>query len=143
MEEMQEKKQQNKRKWSMDRIKLLILVGVAVYAGITLVSQLRALAIQSEKHEKLEQTVAELQREYEYYENTLSYIGTDEYVEKQARERFGWLGEKEIKYVKAQDGQQATEVDLDSLFPSEAVVTSTIIGEVVGEEQQETAAPEE
>jgi cell division protein FtsB len=140
-----EEKQEKKRKLSMGRLKLLILVGVAIYAGITLVSQQSALSSQIQKQETLLETEAQLVRDLEYYENTLSYIGTDEYVEKQARERFGWLEDDEIKFVEAQNGEQVTDVDLDSLIPDEAVVTSTIMGEQEEEEQpaEEQPASEE
>lgn len=102
-----EKNSTGKSKFKAGRIKVLILVGVAVYAAIVLVTQQSTLSSQLARQEELRAEEAALEREIDYYNNSLSYIGTNEYVEQQARERFGWLMEDEIKYVEATDTENA------------------------------------
>jgi hypothetical protein len=88
-----------KKTTNYKKIKLLILLGVAIYAVITFFNQ---QAILNEQLEKQSQLLAEedaLKQEVQYNQNLLNYIGSDAYVIKEARERLGWLFEDETKYV--------------------------------------------
>jgi hypothetical protein len=81
------------------KVKLLILLGVGVYAAITFFNQQAILNGQLEKQNSLLSQEAELQQEVQYNQNLLNYIGSDAYVIKEARERLGWLFDDETKYV--------------------------------------------
>lgn len=73
---------------------------IAVYTAITvglklltIVSQKKVQAELLEQQAALEQQVAELEQQQEY-------VGTDEYIEQTAREKFGWVKENEIVFKK-------------------------------------------
>lgn len=73
---------------------------IAVYTAITvglklltIVSQKKVQAELLEQQAALEQQVAELEQQQEY-------VGTDEYIEQAAREKFGWVKENEIVFKK-------------------------------------------
>lgn|GEM_PF-1101376 len=87
------------------KIKLLILLGVGIYAAITFFNQQAIMNGQLEKQNDLLAREAELQQEVQYNQNLLNYIGSDAYVIKEARERLGWLFEDETKYVEVPAGQ--------------------------------------
>ncbi len=87
------------------RLKIIILIGVLIYVGISYVSQQSVLSAQLKKQEELKQQQEELERQLDFKKSELDYIGSDEYVEQQARERLGWIKEDEIKYV---DGTTST-----------------------------------
>lgn len=93
-----------KKKSRFSRIMLLILAGVCVYAGVTFLNLNAKIAEQSARSEQLLSQKAEIERELEYYNNEINYIGSNEYVEQQARERLGWLKKGETKYVEAEEG---------------------------------------
>jgi len=94
----------SKKKTGFGKLKIIILLGVLIYAGITFVNQQSIMATQLERQESLAQTEEELQREIDFKRNELNYIGTDEYIEQQARIRLGWLKPDEIKYVENENG---------------------------------------
>ncbi len=93
------------KKSGFGRLKIIILIGVLIYVGISYVSQQSVLSEQLKKQEELKQQQEELERQLDFKKSELDYIGSDEYVEQQARERLGWIKEDEIKYV---DGTSAT-----------------------------------
>lgn len=106
-------------KFNFSKIKLFVLLGVLIYASITFFNQQSMLTAQNLQQAALLQQEQELTQQIEYYQNELNYIGSDEYIEKQARERLGWLKEGEEKYV---------EVPPDATVPAAAptpVVTET------------------
>ncbi len=88
-----------KKATNYKKIKLLILLGVAIYAVITFFNQQAILSEQLEKQNQLLAEEDELKQQVQYNENLLNYIGSDAYVIKEARERLGWLFEDETKYV--------------------------------------------
>lgn len=102
------KKTEKKKASRFGRVKLIILLGVLVYSGITFANQQSMLAVQVQKQAELENQQETLQREIDFLRNELNYIGTDEYVEQQARIRLGWLKPDEVKYV---EGQGAADPD--------------------------------
>ncbi len=98
-----------KRRFNFNRIKIFIIVGVLFYAGVTFYNQQTLLVDQAEKQKELLTIEEELKNKIEFYKNELNYIGSAEYIEKQARERLGWLKEDETKYVEAPDGVEVEE----------------------------------
>jgi hypothetical protein len=81
------------------RIKLLIFFGVIVYAGITFVNQQSLLSSQLSKQNELLAKQTEINQQIATSQDQLSYIGSDSYVIKEARERLGWMFGDETKYV--------------------------------------------
>lgn len=90
-----------KRRYTFNygRLKLFVVIGVLIYTLAALAGQQETLTEQIERQEELTRSQAELEQRVEYYTSELDYIGTDEYVEQEARTRFGWLRPGEIKYV--------------------------------------------
>ena len=85
------------REWNWCRI---ILCVAAIYAlsGIGL----KLITIVSQKHKQvalLEQQAA-LEQQVEDLEQQEAYVGTEEYIEQAAREKFGWVKEDEIIFRK-------------------------------------------
>lgn len=85
------------REWNWCRI---ILCVAAIYAlsGIGL----KLITIVSQKHKQvalLEQQAA-LEQQVEDLEQQEAYVGTEEYIEQAAREKFGWVKENEIIFRK-------------------------------------------
>ena len=85
------------REWNWCRI---ILCVAAIYAlsGIGL----KLITIVSQRHKQvalLEQQAA-LEQQVEDLEQQEAYVGTEEYIEQAAREKFGWVKEDEIIFRK-------------------------------------------
>ena len=89
----------NKTVKNHKKIKLLILLGVIIYAAITFVNQQSILNSQLQKQNELLAEETALKQEMDYNQNQLNYIGSDAYIIKEARERLGWLFQDETKYV--------------------------------------------
>jgi Septum formation initiator. len=87
------------------RIKLLIFVGVLVYAGITFLNQQSLINSQLSKQSELLAKQTEIKQEITSNQNQLNYIGSDAYVIQEARERLGWMFGDETKYVEVPSGQ--------------------------------------
>lgn len=85
--------------FNFGRLKIFIVVAVLIYTLVALSGQQETLTKQIQRQEELTRSQAELEQRVEYYANELDYIGTDEYVEQEARTRFGWLMPGEIKYL--------------------------------------------
>ncbi|MEF9987579.1 MAG: septum formation initiator family protein [Christensenella sp.] len=88
-----------KKTFNFNRIKIFVLIGVLVYAGLTFFNQQTILAAQQTKQQALIAEQAELKQQIDYYKNEQNYIGSDEWIEREARERLGWLKPGETKYV--------------------------------------------
>lgn len=88
-----------KKAMNYKKIKLLILLGVGVYAAITFFNQQAIINTQLEKQDVLLAQEEDLKQDVQYNQNLLDYIGSDAYVIKEARERLGWLFDDETKYV--------------------------------------------
>lgn len=97
-----------KKTFRFSRIKVFVLIGVLVYASLTFFNQQTLLAAQQSKQQDLLSKQEDLQQEIEYYKNEQNYIGSDEWVERQARERLGWIKEDEKKYVEPENNPSAT-----------------------------------
>ena len=88
-----------KKTFNFGKLKLFVLIGVLIYVCVTFVNQQSLLTSQLARQSELLEKEEALERDIEYYKNELDYIGTDEYVEQEARTRFGWLKPGETKYV--------------------------------------------
>ncbi len=91
-------------RWRMKpRLKLLIFAAIFLYVGTVLVQQEFKMREQLKEKaallEKMEET-REINEELRY---KLEYMETDEYVEKAARERLGWIKEGEIKFIEKKE----------------------------------------
>ena len=86
---------------------MFVLLGVLVYASLTFFNQQTILAAQQTKQQQLLAEQDALNKEIDYYKNERDYIGSDEYVEREARERLGWLNPGEKKYVFPENGSAA------------------------------------
>lgn len=107
-----------KRRFRFNRIKVFVLLGVLVYASLTFFNQQTILAVQQTKQQQLLEEQDALNREINYYENERDYIGSDEYIEREARERLGWLKPGEKKYVFPESSDSASAAPSDSADPS-------------------------
>lgn len=97
------KKRKHQYKYNWGRLKLLIIFGAVVYTLFSISNQQSAYSAQVQKQRDLEMENTALERELEYYENEADYIGTDAYVEQEARTRLGWLKPNEVKYMSDTD----------------------------------------
>lgn len=94
-----------KKNLSHKRVKLLIFIGVVIYAGITFLNQQTLMTGQLDKQNGLLAKESQLKQQIEFSQNQLDYIGTDAYIIKEARERLGWMFSDETKYVKVPSAQ--------------------------------------
>lgn len=118
-EHAKQEKAQKKPAWRLSqRKKALIrwaIVGVVVvYAGITLAMQQRTISMQKQEAKDLQQRQEQMQQDLEFLKEKEAYTGTDAYIERAAREKFGWVKDGEIIFRKQEDGQGA-----DASAPSE------------------------
>ena len=98
-----------KKTFRFSRIKVFVLIGVLVYASLTFFNQQTLLAAQQPKQEELLAEQEALNQEIDYYKNEREYIGSDDYVEREARERLGWLKPGEKKYVFPENDDPAAD----------------------------------
>ena len=85
------------REWNWCRI-ILCIAAIYALSGIGL----KLITIVSQKHKQvalLEQQAA-LEQQVEDLEQQEAYVGTEEYIEQAAREKFGWVKEDEIIFRK-------------------------------------------
>lgn len=87
------------KKNAFGKIKLFIILGVLAYTIFTFANQQTLLAEQLKRRDELAVEQAALEREMDFRKNEINYIGTDAYIEQQARLRLGWLYPDEVKYV--------------------------------------------
>lgn len=105
--------EQEAKKSGLGKIKILIVVGVLIYTIFTFANQQTLLAEQLKRKDELAAQQADLEREMDFRKNELNYIGTDAYIEQQARTRLGWLYPDEVKYVE-NSNVAPTEIGGDS-----------------------------
>ena len=85
------------REWNWCRI-ILCIAAIYALSGIGL----KLITIVSQRHKQvtlLEQQAA-LEQQVEDLEQQEAYVGTEEYIEQAAREKFGWVKEDEIIFRK-------------------------------------------
>lgn len=117
-----QEKAQKKPAWRLSqRKKALIrwaILGVAVvYAGITLAMQQRTISMQKQEAKELQERQEQMQQDLEFLKEKEAYTGTDAYIERAAREKFGWVKDGEIIFRK----QEETQGGGDAAAPSEPV----------------------
>lgn len=121
-ERAKQEKAQEKPAWRLSqRKKALIrwaILGVAVvYAGITLAMQQRTISMQKQEAKELQERQEQMQQDLEFLKEKEAYTGTDAYIERAAREKFGWVKDGEIIFRK----QEETQGGGDAAAPSEPV----------------------
>lgn len=93
------KSKRKKYRLKLGRFKLIGVLAAITYVLIAIVNQQSTYSAQLTERVRLKNENAALERQLEYYKNAADYIGSDEYVEQQARMRLGWLKPNEVKYV--------------------------------------------
>lgn len=125
MPDGEQKRKKKKRRYRFGRLQILIVLGALIYVLVTLADQQGELVTATKRQEELTRQEAELKQQVEYYTNELDYIGTDEYVEQEARNRFGWLMPNEIKYM---EGEKDTTEPVSEFYASSAPSASPEAG---------------
>ena len=118
-EHAKQEKAQKKPAWRLSQrkktlIRWAIVGAVVVYAGITLAMQQRTISMQKQEAKDLQQRQEQMQQDLEFLKEKEAYTGTDAYIERAAREKFGWVKDGEIIFRKQEDGQGT-----DASAPSE------------------------
>ncbi|MGI6706057.1 MAG: FtsB family cell division protein [Clostridia bacterium] len=91
-------------RWRMKpRLKILIFTAIFLYVGMVLVQQEFKMREQRQEKAALLQKIEETREINEELRYKLEYMETDEYVEKAARERLGWIKKGEIKFVEKKE----------------------------------------
>lgn len=121
-ERAKQEKAQKKPAWRLSQrkkalIRWAILGVVVVYAGITLAMQQRTISMQKQEAKELQERQEQMQQDLEFLKEKEAYTGTDAYIERAAREKFGWVKDGEIIFRK----QEETQGVGDAAAPSEPV----------------------
>lgn len=96
------------------------ILGVAcVYAGITLALQQRTISAQKKEEQDLQQLQQQMAQELEILKEKEAYTGSDAYIERAAREKFGWVKDGEIIFRKQEDEGAANAQPTQSAVPEE------------------------
>lgn len=118
-----------KKSFNFNRIKFFVLIGVLIYASLTFFNQQSILATQAAKQAELLNKEEALTKEIDYYKNELGYIGSGDYIEKEARDRLGWVLPNETKFVEDENGSSApaepTPTTTDTTPPEPTVSESS------------------
>lgn len=80
------------------RFKFFILFVVAVYTCVGFITQEIHIKEQEDEIRSLEEQKQQATVDKEFAEENLLYISTNNYVEKVARERLGWVKPNEIRF---------------------------------------------
>ena len=78
----------------------IILVVTAVYAVLSISLRFITITQQKQKRNELMAKKESIMEEIESLENEKEYVGSDEYVEKVAREKLGWAKDDELVFKK-------------------------------------------
>ncbi|NLX71191.1 MAG: septum formation initiator family protein [Clostridiales bacterium] len=81
------------------RVKLMIVMLILGYFLVTYVQQELRIREQHAKMEQLQQQIEQVEELNADLERQIEYTKSPEYVEKVARERFGWVKKGEIKFI--------------------------------------------
>ena len=81
------------------RFKLLMLAACMAYAFFVFISQNTVMSELDKEKSDLKEQYAKATMEYAKLQNEASYMNSDAYVEKTAREKLGWVKDDEIKFV--------------------------------------------
>ena len=101
MKNKQTSKTKNKKKKmsTLSKILLFIVLGVLAYTVVMVINQQLTIKKQQDEWDVLSEQKQQLETDKSYYENELEYMNSDEYVEKEAKERLGWVSDDETKYI--------------------------------------------
>jgi cell division protein FtsB len=80
-------------------ISFFIMLAFVVYAIITIVRQESFIRQQEIRQQDLIRQKTNVESEIDALDNQLEHVGSNEYVERIARQRLGWVKEDEIKFV--------------------------------------------
>ncbi len=81
----------------------VLFIVTVIVLFITIISQQSALKERTEMLDALKTQQTELKQRIEALESEISYMGTDEYVERTARDRLGMVKEGEIVFKDSED----------------------------------------
>lgn len=98
----------NKKLEIRPRFLLLLLIPAVLFA----VAMFRANARIEELNEQMERAQEQVLEAYEHtaeLERRLAFMDTDEYIEQEARARYGLLGEGEIRFVLGSENSENTK----------------------------------
>lgn len=150
-ENTENSKPKHQYKYNWGRLKLVIIVAAVIYTLFSIAGQQSSYSAQVERQRDLEMENTALERELEYYENEADYIGTDDYVEQEARTRLGWLKPNEVKYMadtdssaqyaSARPAEQSTQAPDDT--QAQTTQESTSSGEGAGQEGETSSGSNE
>ena len=87
--------------------KWVIFAAVVIYCGITILSQQSTINEHKQTLLDLETQKQELSKRIDALEEEISYMGTDEYVERTARDRLGMVKEDEIIFKDTDEENKA------------------------------------
>ncbi|MEX1307370.1 MAG: septum formation initiator family protein [Eubacteriales bacterium] len=79
-----------------------IFLAILVYAVVTILNQSQVIKDQEERQSELVRQQESLEAEINALKNELEYIGSDEYIEQEARERLGWVSKDEMVFTEAE-----------------------------------------
>jgi len=101
MKNKQTSKTKNKKKKmsTLGKILQFIVLGVLAYTVVMVINQQLTIKKQQDEWDALSEQKQQLETDKSYYENELEYMNSDEYVEKEAKERLGWVSDDETKYI--------------------------------------------
>ncbi|MCM8901866.1 septum formation initiator family protein [Caldicoprobacter algeriensis] len=85
------------------RAKLMIAVLVVGYFIFTFIQQELKIREQHAQMEHLRQQIQQVEEYNAELERQIEYTKSEEYIEKAARERFGWVKKGEIKFIEKQN----------------------------------------
>ena len=86
-------------------ISFFIVLAMLIYTVFMILNQSRIIEKQNDREADLLRQQEALEAEIDSLENELDYIGSEEYIEKIARERLGWVKEDEIKFIDEEEAQ--------------------------------------
>jgi len=95
-EEERPKEKGIKRFLKKENIKWLVFALFFIYICIMLLVQQPQINALRDKNAELRTRVTELENEIERLEGEKEYVGSDEYIEHEAREQFGYVKDDEI-----------------------------------------------
>ena len=75
-----------------------ILCVVAIYAVVTIGAKIFTISAQKNRQRELLEQQAVLEQQLSDLQKEADYVGSEEYIEQAAREKFGWVKEGEIVF---------------------------------------------
>lgn len=81
------------------RVKIFLLFLIIGYFSVVFIKQEFKIREQYNEANALKQQIMEVREKNQELERLIQYTQSDEYIEKVARERLGWVKDGEIKFV--------------------------------------------